>query len=127
MKENTPHERHTVTTQTTPAEVDVSNPEALQVWEEMVNEYGFDAAAAYVENMGETPDSLEDFEEAYNGTWDTEEDFARELITDIGYLPDDMPALIEDNIDWRGIAADLFMYDYWSEKSGYRVMVFRNI
>ena len=117
----------TQTTPATPAEVDVTNPEALQVWEEMVEEYGIEAAAAYVENLGETPDSLGDFEEAYNGTWDSEEDFARELIEDMGYLPADLPSLIENNIDYQGIAAELFMGDYWSAKSGYQIMVFRNI
>jgi hypothetical protein len=35
------------------------------------------------------------------------EDYCRELCTDIGDLPKDLPAYIENNIDWVGVSQDL--------------------
>jgi hypothetical protein len=35
------------------------------------------------------------------------EESCKELVTDCGYLPKDLPAFIESNIDWSGVADDL--------------------
>lgn len=35
------------------------------------------------------------------------EDYAQELCTDLGYLPDNLPGFIASNIDWKGVADDL--------------------
>lgn len=35
------------------------------------------------------------------------EDYAQELCTDLGYLPDNLPGFIASNIDWAGVAEDL--------------------
>jgi len=35
------------------------------------------------------------------------EDYARELVNDIGDLPSELPAYIENNIDWEGVADDI--------------------
>lgn len=35
------------------------------------------------------------------------EDYCKELLEDIGDLPPNLPAYIEDNIDWAGVADDL--------------------
>ena len=35
------------------------------------------------------------------------EDYCRELVEDIGDLPRNLPAYIENNIDWSGVAHDL--------------------
>ena len=37
--------------------------------------------------------------------------YCTELVSDIGYIPDDLPGLIESNINWEGIADDL-KHDY---------------
>lgn len=39
------------------------------------------------------------------------EDYCRELVEDIGYLPKNLPEYIENNINWEGVADDL-MVDY---------------
>lgn len=39
------------------------------------------------------------------------EDYAGELVHDLGDLPDNLPAYIEDNINWKGVAEDLLV-DY---------------
>src|SRR5699024_9026179 len=35
------------------------------------------------------------------------EEYCKELVKDIGYLPDNLAACIENNIDWEGVADDL--------------------
>ena len=35
------------------------------------------------------------------------EDYCRQLVEDIGDLPSNLPAYIENNIDWNGVAQDL--------------------
>ena len=35
------------------------------------------------------------------------EDYCEELVSDIGYLPKELPSFISNNIDWSGIADDL--------------------
>jgi chromosome segregation ATPase len=39
------------------------------------------------------------------------EEYCKELVADDGHLPKDLPAYIENNIDWSGVASDL-AYDY---------------
>ena len=35
------------------------------------------------------------------------QDYCEELVSDIGYLPKDLPSYISNNIDWEGVAEDL--------------------
>lgn len=35
------------------------------------------------------------------------EDYAREMVEDLGSIPGDLPAFIRNNIDWSGVAKDL--------------------
>jgi hypothetical protein len=35
------------------------------------------------------------------------EEYAKELTKDCGYIPDNLPSYIENNIDWEGVADDL--------------------
>lgn len=41
------------------------------------------------------------------------EEYAKQLVQDIGVLPDNIPGYIENNIDWEGVASDIQM-DYTS-------------
>jgi len=41
------------------------------------------------------------------------EEYAKELVQDIGDLPQDIPSYIENNIDWEGVASDI-QIDYAS-------------
>ena len=75
-----------------------------------------EAIDAYIELID---DDLEDFEEAYQGDWKSDEDFVEDLLSDIGVLPD-LPPYI--HIDWERTARDVMM-DY-SEENGY---YFRNL
>ena len=88
--------------------------------EEMAEDKNWDIGAvrAYMDLRIE--DNLDNFEEAYCGEWNSDEDFVRNLLDDIGTIPDDLPGYV--HIDWESTARDIMM-DY-SEECGH---YFRNL
>ena len=68
-------------------------------------------------------DELDRFEEAYCGEWDSEEDFARRIVSECYDLERTMRSL-ERYFDYDAFARELFMYDY---SMGANNNVFRNI
>lgn len=86
---------------------------------EGIDAYNLDAVKAYM-SLNST-DDLKDFEEAYQGEYPSDEDFARQLADDIGAVNSN--AIWPNNcIDWEQAGREL-MYDY-SEEDGY---YFRNL
>lgn len=63
---------------------------------------------------------LENIAEAYNGKWDSDEEFTRDLVESCGDIPKDLPIYI--HIDWEATASDIMM-DYTEENRYY----FRNL
>lgn len=59
--------------------------------------------------------SIDDIDEAYNGSYNSDEDFVEQLLTDIGSIPDNLPAYV--HIDWEATARDV-MQEY-IESSGH--------
>ena len=73
-----------------------------------------DAVRAYASLVG--ADFLESFQEAYQGEFNSDEDFARSIAADLGAI--DKNASWPNNcIDWEKAAKEL-MYDY-AEEGGY--------
>ena len=72
-----------------------------------------EAVIAYVDDQRLTSDSfsLSDFEDAYVGEYDSDEEFAEEYCED--FVPSDLPDFLRYRIDWEGVARDLLMSDYW--------------
>lgn len=95
---------------------------------ELIEEYG-PAFGAYAEHIGE-PITGSDFEDAYNGEWKSEREFAEEFAEDIGLLCDlspNCPNPLLYYIDWQSYADELFSGEFFSiddETGG--VYVFRN-
>ena len=89
----------------------------IQRYVEMCEKHKQEAVDAYLSLT--CGDDLDGFEEAYQGEWDSEEDFAQQLVEDC-YCDDfrGMSDLIRNNIDWRGIARDLFS-DGYSYEDGF--------
>ena len=83
-----------------------------------VNDWDEDAVKAYLE-LGMGDDDLNDFEEAYQGYFPTDERFVQGLLEDTGDIPKDLPSYVY--IDWEATTRDIMM-DY-SEEGGY---YFRN-
>ena len=85
-------------------------------------QYGWEAVARFYEIYQQ----FDDFEEAYNGIHDNEEDFAYDLAYDIYATKELGP--FEFYIDWEKYARDLFISDYCSaEVEGYKIVVFRQL
>lgn len=77
---------------------------------------------AYLDNMGSADGvSIADIEEAYQGQWSSDEDFAEELLDSTGGLSG-MDESLKCYFDYSAFARDL-MYDYF-ESNGY---YFRNL
>ncbi len=70
-------------------------------------EHGADA----VDDFMELYDDLADFEEAYCGEWDSEEDFARHIIDEC-YNIEKMMGSLANYFDYEAYARELFLYDY---------------
>jgi antirestriction protein len=87
-----------------------------------ISEHG-EAYAAYVSYQGTDYADPKDFEERYQGEWDSEQAYAEHLI-DEGVLGT-IPKALANYIDTEKFAHDLFISDYWSiDAGGGRVYVF---
>ncbi|MDD6180548.1 MAG: antirestriction protein ArdA [Desulfovibrionaceae bacterium] len=82
----------------------------------------WDAFAEFLENQGTDiseidTDTVVDFREAYQGNYDSKEDFAEELANAAGLL-ECMPDNLKAYFDYEAYARDLFISDYWMSDSG---------
>lgn len=88
-----------------------------------VGEYEEEAFYAYCNHMGHdlsTEDAQKiynDFQEAYQGQYDSDEDFAQTLADELGYMKLNM-GWPYTCIDWEYAAREI-MYDYFSEGNFY--------
>ena len=96
---------------------------------EAIEEIGDDAEAfeAYCNCYGANgapSDLVEQFREAFQGVWGSEQDFAENLADDTGLL-DDAPETLRTYFDWEAWTRDLFMGgDYSSHDVSGGVAVF---
>lgn len=61
-------------------------------------------------------DWLSDFEDAYQGEWASEQEFADQLADDT--ITADLPEVAQIYFDYQKFARDLFLGDYWAS-NGY--------
>lgn len=76
-----------------------------------------------VDDFLEFNDDLKDFEEAYCGEWDSEEDFARNIVSEC-YDIDRMMGDLANYFDYEAYGRALFLFDYNMGSNGH---VFRRI
>ena len=88
-------------------------------YSDMCDKHGVDAVDDYIEFN----DSLDNFEEAYCGEWDSEEDFARHIIEEC-YNLEKMMGSLANYFDYEAYADALFDWDYNMGTNGH---VFRRI
>ena len=87
----------------------------------MIEEHG-EAWAKYAEYQGVKYATKESFEDAYEGEWESEQDFAENLASETM----EIPKHLEYYIDYEKLARDLFINDYFSaDAEGGKVYVFR--
>ena len=100
--------------------------QAYEVLSALCDDFDGDAAAieAYAGYMGLTDiHDVDDafqagFEDAYVGCFESEREFAEELIDDTGMLAD-APDFLLNYFDYEAFARDLFMTDYHMSDSGH--------
>jgi len=89
----------------------------------MIEEHG-EAWAKFAEYEGIEYATLERFEEAYEGEWDTEEAFAENVASETMEIPQHLAFYI----DYEKLARDMFINDYFSADSeNCKVYVFRRL
>ena len=76
---------------------------------ELCDDYGFSAVYDFLEWY--TPDDLDNMNDSYVGVYDSEEDFAREIVNDC-YDLDKMMGDLAYYFDYEAFARDLFINDY---------------
>ena len=91
----------------------------IRDYTELCDKHGNDAVDDYME----FEDSLDNFEEAYCGEWDSEEDFARHIVDEC-YNLEKMMGSLANYFDYEAYARELFNWDYNMGANGH---VFRRI
>ncbi len=91
----------------------------IQEYTELCDKYDVDDVDDYMEFA----DELDNFEEAYCGEWDSEEDFARHIVEECWDIERTMGDLSR-YFDYEAFGRDLFMWDY---NMGANNHVFRRI
>ena len=86
-----------------PADISDENQE---LYDELCNRYGADAIDAFLEIYDES--DLNSFEDAYQGSYDSEADFAEQFTTDCYGL--DIPSFVI--VDWQSTWEVGLRYDY---------------
>ena len=81
--------------------------DSILEYSDMCDKHGQEAVDDYMEFH----DELDNFEEAYCGEWDSEEDFARHIVEEC-YNLEKMMGSLANYFDYERFARELFMYDY---------------
>ena len=81
--------------------------ELLDEYNELYN-WEYNDMCDFIENYD--VDSVEHFEEMYQGQYDSGAEFAEMIASDCGYVSRDMPSWIE--IDWQKTWDNALSYDY---------------
>ena len=99
-------------------------PSILWEWLEMAED-DQGAFAVYADHMGGEV-TVADFREAYQGTADSEADFAERTAEDCDEIPRNLPSWIV--IDWEASWSSALRFDYWAERgAGGDLHFFRDI
>ena len=80
-----------------------------------------DALLAYADYLGDFQEAVSNFEDAYNGEWDSEQAFAEDFVESCYTLEDPLAMYF----DYEAFARDLFM-DYTSLDAPSGIYVFRD-
>lgn len=92
----------------------------LSTWSNETDDDRRQAMGEYLEDMG--ADSLDDFDEAYQGEFSDGAEFAQSICEELGEIPKDLPSWIV--IDWEQSWKGGLRHDYHITDSGH---VFRNL
>ncbi|KAM3112770.1 antirestriction protein ArdA [Phormidesmis sp. 146-33] len=78
------------------------------------------AYVAYIDHVGNEYATVEDFQEKYCGEYKSEKDFAEEHYNEIHEIPE----FLASHIDWKSVATDIFIDDFFSSDRDGKIYVF---
>ena len=90
--------------------------ERIQEYAEL-DEDDREAYEDYLDDMN-SDGNISDFRESYNGHWDSEEEFAENLVDELGMLSD-APESLKRFFDYKSFARELFIDDYYMSDNGH--------
>ena len=82
--------------------------EYYETYNRLVDDYGQNLVDEFIEDFDVS--TIENFEDMYQGQYDSGADFAKQIATDCGYITRDLPSWIE--IDWQKTWDNALSYDY---------------
>ena len=86
-----------------------------ETYHRLVDDYGQELVDEFAEHFD--IDSIEHFEESYQGKYENGAEFAEQLCQDCGYITRELPSWIE--IDWQKTWDNALSYDYTEIGNGY--------
>ena len=86
-----------------------------ETYHRLVDDYGQNLIDEFAEEFD--VDSVEHFEEMYQGQYESGAEFAEELCRDCGYITRELPSWVE--IDWEKTWENSLSYDYTLIGEGY--------
>ena len=86
-----------------------------ETYHRLVDDYGQNLVDEFAEEFD--VDSVEHFEEMYQGQYESGAEFAEELCRDCGYITRELPSWVE--IDWEKTWENSLSYDYTLIGEGY--------
>ena len=86
-----------------------------ETYHRLVDDYGQELVDEFAEHFD--VDSIEHFEESYQGQYESGADFAEQLCQDCGYITRELPSWIE--IDWQATWDKALSYDYVELSDGH--------
>ena len=82
--------------------------EYYEEYNRLVDDYGQNLVDEFIEDFDVS--TIENFEDMYQGQYNSGADFAEQIATDCGYITRDLPSWIE--IDWQKTWDNALSYDY---------------
>ena len=82
--------------------------EYYETYNRLVDDYGQNLVDEFIEDFD--VNTIENFEDMYQGQYDSGADFAEQIASDCGYVTRDLPSWIE--IDWQKTWDNALSYDY---------------
>ena len=79
-----------------------------ETYNRLVDDYGQNLVDEFIEDFDVS--TIENFEDMYQGQYNSGADFAEQIATDCGYITRDLPSWIE--IDWQKTWDNALSYDY---------------
>ena len=81
-----------------------------ETYNRLCEDYGQNLVDEFIEDFDVS--TIENFEDMYQGQWDSGGQFAKSICEDCGDIPRNIPSYIESAIDWEKVWDNALSYDY---------------